>query len=66
MRRLTLGLIVCLTALAITGCASRGVGGEATYTYNQKQAGNIAASDSLGAGLCQHTGVQTAFVPDDN
>jgi hypothetical protein len=65
MRRLTLGLIACLTALAISGCASRG-GADTTYTYNQKQAGNIAASDSLGAGLCQHNGVQTAFVADEN
>jgi hypothetical protein len=64
MRRLTLGLLACLAALSIAGCSSGGM--EATYTYNQREAGNIAASDSLGAGLCQHNGVQTAFVPDQN
>jgi hypothetical protein len=64
-RRLTLSLFACLSVLAVAGCSS-GSYSEPIYTYSQKSAGNIAASDSLGAGLSQHNGVQTAFVPDDN
>lgn len=63
MRRIALAL-ACLTALLLSACA--GGGDDSIRTYSQKDAGNIAASDSLGAGLWQHTGVQTAFVPDDN
>jgi hypothetical protein len=64
-RRLILSLFACLGVLTVAGCSS-GSYSEPIYTYSQKTAGNIAASDALGAGLSQHDGVQTAFVPDDN
>ena len=63
-RQLVLGIAVCLSVLVLAGCS--GGGSDSIYTYNQKAAGNIAASDSLGASLSQHNGVQTAFVPDEN
>ena len=63
-RRLTLTLFACMSVLGLAACSSGP--SEPIYTYSQKTAGNIAASDSLGAGLSQHNGVQTAFVPDDN
>jgi hypothetical protein len=63
MRRIALAL-ACLTALALSACSGGG-DTESIRTYSQKDAGNIAASDSLGSGLWQHTGVQTAFVADE-
>jgi hypothetical protein len=63
MRRIALAL-ACLTALLLSACAGGG-SDDSIRTYSQKDAGNIAASDSLGSGLWQHTGVQTAFVPEE-
>jgi hypothetical protein len=65
MRRIALALLACLTLTSVCGCATGGYE-QTTYVYSQKEAGNIAASDSLGMGLSQHNGVQTAFVPDEN
>jgi hypothetical protein len=62
--RLALGLLVCLTLGVLVGCSSAPEP-DGIYTFSQRDAGNIAASDSVGASLCQQNGVQTAFVPDD-
>lgn len=62
--RLAFGLLVSLTLGVLVGCSSAPQP-DGVYTFSQRDAGNIAASDSVGASLCQQSGVQTAFVPDD-
>jgi hypothetical protein len=65
MRRFAFGVLVCLTAFVVCGCAGTG-SSDSVRTFSQKDAGNIAATDSLGASLWQQRGVQTAFVPGEN
>jgi hypothetical protein len=62
MRRiLTLASVVAALFVCV-GCSSLA---SHSYTFNRHQAGNIAASDSVGAALFQQPNVQTAFVPAD-
>lgn len=62
MRR-TLTLAAVFSALFVClGCASSS---RHVYTYQRHQAGNVAASDSVGASLFQQPNVQTAFVPGE-
>ncbi|HYE63422.1 MAG TPA: hypothetical protein VD997_15630 [Phycisphaerales bacterium] len=49
-------LFVCL------GCSSSG---GRVYTFQRHQAGNVTASDGIGASLFQQPNVQTAFVPGE-
>jgi hypothetical protein len=52
----TAALFVCF------GCSSSG---SRSYVYSRHQAGNVAASDGIGAALFQQPNVQTAFVPTE-
>lgn len=52
----TAALFVCI------GCSSSG---GRSYVFSRHQAGNVTASDSIGASLFQRTAVKTAVAPTE-